>query len=155
MAGLAISFTLMLIWRVLCNERGFAGNRIYLPIACVGAVLIGHVVHTGLGRTPAEPSALAGSLNISMLMQWVLLAMGVLQRDPRYDGPRLRAAMRLLLVGMFLFAGSIYAVTAGAPRMVVMVAPFGGVSLMAGWLVFAWAVARPSEAVAQPVAYRA
>jgi len=29
------------------------------------------------------------------------------------------------------------------------------VSLMAGWLVFAWAVARPSEAAAQPVAYRA
>lgn len=78
MTGLAISFTLMLIWRVLCNERGFAGNRIYLPVACVAAVLIGHVVYTALGRTPAEGGALAGSLNISMLMQWVLLAMAVL-----------------------------------------------------------------------------
>ncbi|MCU0757669.1 MAG: DUF423 domain-containing protein [Steroidobacteraceae bacterium] len=83
-----------------------------------------------------------------------LLAIGVLQRDPRFDGPRLRASVRLLLVGIFLFAGSIYALTAGAPRWFGMVAPFGGGSLMAAWLLFAWAVVRPAEGAAReaPVA---
>ena len=38
--------------------------------------------------------------------------------------------------------------------MVVMVSLFGGVSLMAGWLVFAWAVARAvGGGAAQAVAY--
>jgi len=40
------------------------------------------------------------------------------------------------VIGMLLFAGSIYALTAGAPRWFGMVAPLGGLSLMAGWLVF-------------------
>ena len=71
-----------------------------------------------------------------------LLAIGVLQREARYDTPALRAAVRLLLVGLLLFAGSIYAMTFGAPRWLGTVAPFGGVSLMAAWLVFAWAVVR-------------
>jgi uncharacterized membrane protein YgdD (TMEM256/DUF423 family) len=129
----------------------------------IAAILI--MTATALGAfgthalKPVLPAARFDSFESAVTYQFFhslgLLAMGVLQRDPRFDGPRLRAAMRLLLVGMFLFAGSIYALTAGAPRMVVMLAPFGGVSLMAGWLVFAWAVARPSEAAAQPVAYRA
>jgi len=73
-----------------------------------------------------------------------LLAIGVLQREARYDTPALRAAVRLLLLGMLLFAGSIYAMTFGAPRWFGMVAPFGGVSLMSAWLIFAWSVARAS-----------
>ena len=79
-----------------------------------------------------------------------LLAIGVLQRDLRYDTPALRAAIRLLLLGMLLFAGSIYAMTFGAPRWLGMVAPFGGVSLMSAWLVFAWSVARAAPAARAP-----
>ncbi len=76
-----------------------------------------------------------------------LLAIGVLQREARYDTAAIRAAIRLLLVGMLLFSGSIYALTFDAPRWFGMVAPFGGVSLMVAWLVFAWGVVRaPSGA---------
>ena len=51
-------------------------------------------------------------------------------------GGSIWAMINLLVIGMLLFAGSIYALTAGAPRWFGMVAPLGGLSLMAGWLVF-------------------
>jgi uncharacterized membrane protein YgdD (TMEM256/DUF423 family) len=38
-----------------------------------------------------------------------------------------------LIVGIALFAGSIYAMTFGAPRWLGMVAPVGGTSFMLGW----------------------
>ncbi|MCP5471067.1 MAG: DUF423 domain-containing protein [Steroidobacteraceae bacterium] len=75
-----------------------------------------------------------------------LLAIGVLQRDPRFGGPRLRVAVRVMLLGILLFSGTIYALTAGAPRTLAMVAPFGGFSLMLAWLLFAWAVSRSTSA---------
>jgi len=37
-----------------------------------------------------------------------------------------------------LFSGSIYLITAGAPRALGMVAPVGGVSFMAAWALLAW-----------------
>ncbi len=38
------------------------------------------------------------------------------------------------LLGMGLFSGSLYAVSLGAPKIWVHVTPFGGFSLMAGWI---------------------
>jgi uncharacterized membrane protein YgdD (TMEM256/DUF423 family) len=54
----------------------------------------------------------------------------------------LRAAAWLIVVGVVLFCGSIYFVTFGAPRAVLSVAPYGGVTLMAAWLAFAIGVWR-------------
>lgn len=71
-----------------------------------------------------------------------LMVIGVLQRDARFEGARLRLVARLLLVGITLFAGSIYALTAGAPTLVVMLAPFGGATMMGAWLLFAWSLVR-------------
>jgi uncharacterized membrane protein YgdD (TMEM256/DUF423 family) len=45
----------------------------------------------------------------------------------------IRRAAVLFGVGIVLFAGSIYAMTFGAPRWLGMVAPIGGVSFMLGW----------------------
>jgi uncharacterized membrane protein YgdD (TMEM256/DUF423 family) len=57
----------------------------------------------------------------------------------------LPSAAWLLVAGTVLFCGSIYAVTFGAPRAVLAVAPYGGVALMLGWLLFAASVwLRPS-----------
>ena len=49
----------------------------------------------------------------------------------------LRVAAWLLVLGIALFCGSIYAVTFGAPRSVLTLAPYGGVALMIAWLLFA------------------
>jgi uncharacterized membrane protein YgdD (TMEM256/DUF423 family) len=44
----------------------------------------------------------------------------------------------LFLVGTLLFSGSLYALAFGAPRMLGMVTPFGGLCFLAGWALLAW-----------------
>jgi uncharacterized membrane protein YgdD (TMEM256/DUF423 family) len=43
-----------------------------------------------------------------------------------------------MLAGVLFFSGSIYLMTAGAPRTLGMVAPVGGISFMAAWAMLAW-----------------
>jgi uncharacterized membrane protein YgdD (TMEM256/DUF423 family) len=56
--------------------------------------------------------------------------------------PAVRWAAVLILVGIVLFSCSLYALTFGAPRLVGVVTPFGGLTLMAGWICFASGVWR-------------
>lgn len=58
------------------------------------------------------------------------------------DGMWLRAAGLLLLVGIVLFSGSLYALALGAPRWLGAVAPLGGAAFILGWLALALAAAR-------------
>jgi uncharacterized membrane protein YgdD (TMEM256/DUF423 family) len=64
-----------------------------------------------------------------------LLAIGVLLRS--LDGELLRWSAALVLVGIVLFSGSLYWLTFGAPRIVGVVTPIGGLALIAGWILFA------------------
>ena len=64
-----------------------------------------------------------------------LLAIGVLLRS--IDGELLRWSATLLLIGIVLFSGSLYLLTFGAPRVVGIITPIGGLALIAGWLLFA------------------
>ena len=57
-------------------------------------------------------------------------------------GRWLWTAAWLIAAGILLFSGSIYAKTFGAPPAIVSVAPYGGVTIMLGWLVFAASVWR-------------
>jgi uncharacterized membrane protein YgdD (TMEM256/DUF423 family) len=59
------------------------------------------------------------------------------------DAAPVRGAALLVLVGIVLFSGSLYALTFGAPRPVGVVTPVGGLALIAGWLCFAAGVWRP------------
>jgi uncharacterized membrane protein YgdD (TMEM256/DUF423 family) len=54
------------------------------------------------------------------------------------EGAALRWSARLMLAGIAFFSGSIYLMTAGAPRWLGMVAPIGGLSFVAAWLLLAW-----------------
>jgi uncharacterized membrane protein YgdD (TMEM256/DUF423 family) len=50
----------------------------------------------------------------------------------------------LLVAGIVLFSGSLYALALSGNRMLGAITPFGGVSFIAGWLVLAWAaIKRP------------
>jgi uncharacterized membrane protein YgdD (TMEM256/DUF423 family) len=66
-----------------------------------------------------------------------LLALGVYAE--REGSERLRRAGALLVLGTLLFSGSLYVLLAGAPTWLGVVTPLGGVSLIAGWLLAAWA----------------
>jgi uncharacterized membrane protein YgdD (TMEM256/DUF423 family) len=58
------------------------------------------------------------------------------------DGPWLRGAGALLLAGIFLFSGSLYALVLGAPKGLGALTPLGGICLMLGWLALVVAVLR-------------
>ena len=58
------------------------------------------------------------------------------------DGPWMRAAGVLLLAGIVLFSGSLYALALGAPKWLGLATPLGGVALILGWLAFALSLAR-------------
>jgi uncharacterized membrane protein YgdD (TMEM256/DUF423 family) len=64
-----------------------------------------------------------------------LLVIGVLLRW--LDGKLLRWSAALVLVGIILFSGSLYLLTFGAPRLVGVVTPLGGLALIGGWSLFA------------------
>lgn len=69
-----------------------------------------------------------------------LLAIGVLLRS--MDGELLRWSALLVLAGIILFSGSLYLLTFGAPRFIGIVTPLGGLTLIAGWILFATTVLR-------------
>lgn len=69
-----------------------------------------------------------------------LLGIGLTMRF--IDVPAIRWAAVLVLVGIVLFSGSLYALTFGAPRPLGIVTPVGGLALIAGWICFALGVWR-------------
>lgn len=133
----------------MTTEHGNAARTL-----AVAGVLIGLATMLGAFGThalkPTLSEARFESFQTAVAYQFFhalgLLAMGFAQRVyPNSAG--FRWAERLLLVGVLLFCGSIYALTFGAPHFFGMVAPLGGLSLMAAWLVFAvscWRLRRPS-----------
>ncbi|MDH4172212.1 MAG: DUF423 domain-containing protein [Betaproteobacteria bacterium] len=58
------------------------------------------------------------------------------------DGPWLRAAGLLLLTGIVLFPGSLYALALGAPKWLGPVTPLGGAAFLLGWLALVVAALR-------------
>jgi uncharacterized membrane protein YgdD (TMEM256/DUF423 family) len=56
--------------------------------------------------------------------------------------PLLRWSAWLIVAGIVLFSGSLYAASLGAPRFIHMLPPFGGLALIAGWILFAVAIWR-------------
>jgi uncharacterized membrane protein YgdD (TMEM256/DUF423 family) len=103
---------------------------------------------TALGAVASH--ALGGSLDADALhafetaveYQFIhslgLLAIAILAE--RHPSRALVAAAALLLVGILLFCGGVYASSLDGPRWIAGMAPTGGVSLIVGWLVFAVAV---------------
>ena len=53
------------------------------------------------------------------------------------DASPIRWAAVLVIAGIVLFSGSLYALTFGAPRLLGVVTPIGGVALITGWICFA------------------
>ena len=69
-----------------------------------------------------------------------LLGVGLTLRS--LDDTAVRAAALLIVVGIVLFCGSLYALSFSAPRVLGVLTPAGGLAWIAGWLLFAWGVWR-------------
>jgi uncharacterized membrane protein YgdD (TMEM256/DUF423 family) len=86
-----------------------------------------------------EPRRLA-SYQTAVLYQFLhafgLVLVGLVARATG-ETSSLRWSSRLMLFGIACFSGSIYLMTAGAPRALGMVAPVGGISFMVAWAMLA------------------
>ncbi|MGH6964850.1 MAG: DUF423 domain-containing protein [Phenylobacterium sp.] len=59
---------------------------------------------------------------------------------------RARFVPPILLAGVALFSGSLWAMALGGPRWLGAVTPVGGLCFLAGWALLAWATAERREA---------
>lgn len=109
-----------------------------LLIATIAGAVASHVL-TGLDERSLHSFETAVDFQF---FQALGLAAIVLVTQRIGETMTLRAAAWLLVAGMVLFCGSIYAATFGAPRGVLALAPYGGVALMIAWLLFAAGVWR-------------
>jgi uncharacterized membrane protein YgdD (TMEM256/DUF423 family) len=94
-----------------------------------------HVLQSQL--EPRRLASFEAGVHYHALHALGLLLVGVVARASG-ETARLRWSARLMLAGIAFFSGSIYLMTAGAPRWLGMVAPVGGVSFVAAWALLAW-----------------
>jgi uncharacterized membrane protein YgdD (TMEM256/DUF423 family) len=111
---------------------------------CVAGLLL--ALATACGAFGAH--ALKGQLAPERLQLWEtavryqffqalgLLGVGLALRSS--DADVLRAAAALLIAGVLLFSGSLYALALGAPRPLGALTPVGGLAWIIGWVLFAY-----------------
>jgi len=86
---------------------------------------------------PAQLSSFEVGIRYQMYHALALLAIAwVMTVRPSRSA---RAAAVFMLIGIILFSGSIYGLTLASWRWLGPVTPIGGMSLMIGWLLLAWA----------------
>jgi uncharacterized membrane protein YgdD (TMEM256/DUF423 family) len=135
--------------RIICASRTTAPSRLNLNsrwiLAIAGVLLALATVAGAFGAHALQGRLAPERLNIyetAVRYQFYhalgLLAIGLFARIT--DAPILRWPALLVIVGIVLFSGSIYALSFGAPRMLGIITPLGGLALIAGWIVFVVAV---------------
>ena len=67
----------------------------------------------------------------------LLVAVGLFARATGAKGRALAAASALLTLGVVIFAGTLYAMVLGGPRILGAITPLGGLCLMGGWAALA------------------
>jgi uncharacterized membrane protein YgdD (TMEM256/DUF423 family) len=115
------------------------GNRV-LGIAGVlmfSGIVVGALAAHALQKVlePRQLESLHTAVNYQLFNALGLLLIGVLMKDA--DLPGLRAVAMLLIAGVLCFSGGIYIMLAGAPRLLGLVTPMGGLLLIAAWGWFA------------------
>ena len=116
-------------------RRCIAAGAILMALGVMLGAFGAHVLQAQL--TPRQLASFQTGVHYHMLHAIGLAVAGVLAQVTR-PSVRLRWSARLMLAGIAFFSGSIYLMTAGAPRWLGMVAPVGGVSFMIAWALLAW-----------------
>jgi len=130
----------------LMSRRLLVAGALLMALATVIGALAAHVLKPRLPLGRFE--VLQTAVHYQFFHALGLLALGLLA--DRQPGRALHAAGLLVLAGVLLFSGSLYAIVAGAPAFIGVVTPLGGLCLIGGWLCAAWALA--SRSVAKPLA---
>lgn len=115
--------------------RSVAAGALLLAIAVALGAFGAHALQGQLA--PRQLASYQTGVQYQMLHALGLLAVGLVAQATG-GGGALRWSARLMLAGVLLFCGSIYLMTAGAPRWLGMLAPLGGLSFMTAWALLAW-----------------
>lgn len=117
---------------------GFWTRRNWMTLAALGgfvAVAVGAFAAHGVKDPEAREWLRTGSLYGFMHTLAVFGCAIAMQ----IGAQRARHAPALFLSGVVLFSGSLYAMAFGAPPWLGLVTPVGGLLLLTGWAVLAWA----------------
>ena len=112
-----------------------------LALATIFSAVGAHALKPRL--TPEHYEVLQTALHFQFFHSLGLFGVGLL--CDRLAVPGLHVAGWLLVLGIVLFSGSLYLVLAGAPRLVGVLTPLGGLLLIVAWCLTAIALrARPT-----------
>jgi len=109
-----------------------------LALATVLGAVGTHVLRARL--TPDQLAVFETAVRYHFYNALGLLAIGTVALT--VNPPLLRWSAGLIVAGIVLFSGALYAASFGAPRVIHMLPPLGGLALIAGWLVFAFSIWR-------------
>ncbi len=123
-----------------------ATDSLFFARRCIAAgalLMLAGVVLGAFGahglQNVLPPRQLASFHTGVQYQQWHSLALVLVGLAARVTPPSpwLGRAAAFFVAGIAFFPGAIYALSAGAPRVLGMLAPVGGVSFMLGWACFA------------------
>jgi len=77
------------------------------------------------------------AVNYQMIHALGMLTVALLM--PKLDSAALRWAGNMMLTGIIIFSGSLYALALSGIRLLGAITPFGGIAFLAAWLLIAWA----------------
>ena len=112
------------------------------PVSTATAIIVGLAGASAVALGAFGAHALRGSLDAASMATWhtgveyhfwhalALLVAAVGLREGRARN----VAIGAFAAGIVLFSGSLYALALGAPRMVGVITPVGGVAFITGWL---------------------
>ena len=124
-----------------CGRRAQVAGAALMALATLIGALAAHALKS---RLPPERFEV---LQTAVLYQF-LHALGLLfigAQAVRTAARGLCLASRLLFAGVLLFSGSLYLLLLGAPRLIGVLTPLGGLCLIAGWSVAALSLWRASR----------
>jgi uncharacterized membrane protein YgdD (TMEM256/DUF423 family) len=122
-------------------RRCLAAGAILMALGVMLGAFGAHALQAQL--MPRQLASYQTGVQYQMLHAFGLMIVGIVGQVTG-PTPRLRWSARLMIAGIVFFSGSIYLMTAGAPRSLGMVAPVGGISFMAAWALLAWqALSKP------------
>lgn len=118
-------------------RRCIAAGALLLMFGVLLGAFGAHALQAQL--TPRQLASYQTGVQYQVLHGFGLMIVGIAAQLTDSSRP-LRGSARLMIAGIVVFSGSIYLMTAGAPRWLGMVAPVGGLSFMAAWALLAWHV---------------
>ena len=121
------------------SARGILGSAgILLALGIVFGAVGTHIMRARL--TPDLFAIYETAVRYHFYNALGLLGVGAVALS--WDSSWLRWSAWLIIAGIVLFSGALYLAALGAPRVIHMFPPFGGMAWIAGWLAFAVAVWR-------------